>query len=62
MMPSHAGISATNKAFMEAFSKGDATELHNLYTKGGSLLPPNSDVIGESRPSAGSGGGHGYGN
>ena len=45
-MPSHAGISATNKAFMEAFGKGDAAGLANLYTKAGSLLPPNSEVVG----------------
>ena len=42
----HAGISATNKAFMEAFGKGDAAGLADLYTKTGSLLPPNSEVVG----------------
>ena len=31
---------------MEAFGKGDAAALANLYTKGGSVLPPNSEVIG----------------
>ena len=45
-MPSHAGISATNYAFMEAFGKGDAAGVANLYTKTGSVLPPNSEVIG----------------
>ena len=45
-MSSHAGISATNKAFMEAFGKGDAVGVANLYTKAGSVLPPNSEVIG----------------
>jgi len=44
-MSSHAGVSATNRAFMEAFGKGDAPGLANLYTKAGSLLPPNSEVI-----------------
>ena len=44
-MSSHTGISATNNAFMEAFGKGDAAALANLYTKAGSLLPPNSEVI-----------------
>jgi ketosteroid isomerase-like protein len=45
-MPSHEGISSTNKAFMEAFGKGDAAGVANLYTKAGSVLPPNSEVIG----------------
>ena len=45
-MPSHEGISASNKAFMEAFGKGDAAGVANLYTKAGSVLPPNSEVIG----------------
>jgi ketosteroid isomerase-like protein len=30
---------------MEAFGKGDATAIANLYTKAGSVLPPNSEVI-----------------
>ena len=45
-MPSHAGISAANQAFMEAFGRGDAKGIANLYTKTGSVLPPNSEVIG----------------
>ena len=44
-MPSHAGITATNKAFMEAFGRGDSGGVANLYTKAGSILPPNSNVI-----------------
>ena len=45
-MPSHAGISATNKAFMDAFGRGDAAGVANLYTETGSVLPPNFEVIG----------------
>jgi ketosteroid isomerase-like protein len=45
-MPSHAGISATNQAFMEAFGRGDAAGVANLYTKTGCVLPPNFEVIG----------------
>jgi len=44
-MSSHSGISATNNAFMEAFGRGDAAGLANLYTKAGSLLPPNSEMV-----------------
>ena len=44
-MPSQEGISATNNAFMEAFGKGDAAGVANLYTKTGSVLPPNSEVV-----------------
>jgi len=45
-MPSHAGISATNQAFMDAFGRGDAAGVADLYTKTGSVLPPNFEVIG----------------
>jgi len=45
-MSSHLGITATNNAFMEAFGKGDAAGVANLYRKTGSVLPPNSEVIG----------------
>ena len=38
-------ILACNKHFMEAFGCGDAAGLANLYTVGGQLLPPNSDVV-----------------
>ena len=45
-MPTHQGIFATNNAFMEAFGKGDAAGVANLYTKAASLLPPNFEVVG----------------
>lgn len=38
-------IIACNNAFMDAFGRGDAAGLANLYTVGGQLLPPNSDVV-----------------
>jgi uncharacterized protein (TIGR02246 family) len=38
-------ILACNKAFMDAFAKGDAAGVAALYTGGGQLLPPNSDVV-----------------
>ena len=44
-MSNHQGISATNKAFMEAYGRGDAAGVANLYTKNSSVLPPNSEVI-----------------
>lgn len=38
-------ILACNKQFMDAFGRGDAAGLANLYTVGGQLLPPNSEVV-----------------
>ena len=45
-MSGHEEIAATNKAFMAAFGQGDADGVSNLYTKTGSVLPPNSEIIG----------------
>ena len=38
-------ILASNKHFMDAFGRGNAASLANLYTVGGQLLPPNSEVV-----------------
>ena len=38
-------ILACNKHFMDEFGRGDAAALANLYTVGGQLLPPNSEVL-----------------
>jgi uncharacterized protein (TIGR02246 family) len=38
-------IKACNKHFMDAFGRGDAAGLANLYTVGGQLLPPNGEVV-----------------
>ncbi len=38
-------IMACNKHFMDAFASGDAAGLAALYTAGGQLLPPSSDVV-----------------
>jgi len=38
-------IIACNTQFMDAFGRGDAAGLANLYTVGGQLLPPNSEVV-----------------
>ena len=38
-------IAACNKHFVDAFGRGDAAGLANLYTVGGQLLPPNSDAV-----------------
>jgi uncharacterized protein (TIGR02246 family) len=38
-------VLACNKHFMDAFGRGDAAGLANLYTVGGQLLPPNSEVV-----------------
>ena len=38
-------IQACNQQFMDAFGRGDAAGLANLYTVGGQLLPPNSEVV-----------------
>lgn len=38
-------IEAGNREFMAAFAKRDAAAVAALYTDGGQLLPPNSDVV-----------------
>ena len=38
-------ILASNKHFMDAFGRGDAAGLAHLYTGGGQLLPPHSEVV-----------------
>jgi uncharacterized protein (TIGR02246 family) len=38
-------IQTCNKTFMDAFARGDAAAMAALYTGGGRLLPPNSDVV-----------------
>lgn len=40
-----AQITAGNKQFMEAFARGDAAQMANLYTLKGQLLPPTSDFV-----------------
>ena len=44
-MDTRAEILAGNKQFMEAFKRGDAAAVAKLYTAGGQLLPPNSEVV-----------------
>lgn len=38
-------IEANNKQFVEAFNKGDAAAVANMYTMNARLMPPNSEVI-----------------
>ena len=38
-------IAAANEEFMAAFEAQDAAGLAALYTKGGQVLPPNSDFV-----------------
>jgi uncharacterized protein (TIGR02246 family) len=38
-------IAAANENFEAAFEQQDAAALAALYTKGGQVLPPNSDVV-----------------
>ena len=38
-------VKTGNKKFMDAFGGKDAAALAKLYTKGGQLLPPASDVV-----------------
>jgi len=38
-------IAATNKSFMDAFERKDATALAAAYTAEGSALPPNSPTV-----------------
>ena len=42
-------IEANTKQFTEAFNKGDAAAVANLYTMDARLLPPNSEMV-EGRP------------
>ncbi len=44
-MDTRTEILAGNKQFMEAFKRGDAAAVAKLYTAGGQLLPPNSEVV-----------------
>ncbi len=43
-----AKVLAGNKKFMAAFSRKDAGAVAKLYTKGGQLFPPGSDVVSGS--------------
>lgn len=36
---------ANNRQFIEAFNKGDAAAVANMYTVDGRLLSPNSDIV-----------------
>lgn len=38
-------IAQVNRTFMEAFREGDTGGIAALYTRGGQLLPPGSDVV-----------------
>lgn len=38
-------IATANQAFMAAFAAGDAAGIAALYTTGGQVAPPNSDVV-----------------
>ena len=38
-------IEAANHRFMEAFGRGDAASVAQLYTSGAQLLPAHSDVV-----------------
>ena len=38
-------IEAANRRFMEAFGRGDAASVAQLYTSTAQLLPANSDVV-----------------
>ncbi len=38
-------IEANNKAFVEAFNRGDAAAVANMYTSDALLLPPNNPII-----------------
>lgn len=38
-------IAATNRAFMEAFARGDAAACARCYTADGQALPPNSEPV-----------------
>jgi uncharacterized protein (TIGR02246 family) len=38
-------IEAANKRFVEAFSKGDAARIADMYAEGARVLPPNSPML-----------------
>jgi uncharacterized protein (TIGR02246 family) len=38
-------IAKTNDTFMTAFERGEAGRLAALYTEGGQLLPPETDIV-----------------
>ena len=38
-------IEANTKQFVEAFNKGDAVAVANMYTMNARLMPPNSEII-----------------
>jgi uncharacterized protein (TIGR02246 family) len=42
-------IEANTKQFTEAFNKGDAAAVANMYTTDARMLPPNSEIL-EGRP------------
>ncbi len=41
----HKLIEANNKGFVEAFNRGDAAAVANMYTSDALLLPPNNPII-----------------
>ena len=43
--PVRKAIEANSKQFIEAFNKGDAAAVANMYTVDARVLPPNSDMI-----------------
>ncbi|MDQ3258809.1 MAG: nuclear transport factor 2 family protein, partial [Acidobacteriota bacterium] len=38
-------IEAANKRFVEAFSKGDAARIADMYAEGARVMPPNSPML-----------------
>jgi ketosteroid isomerase-like protein len=42
-------ISATNRAFEQAFAKGDAAGLAAVYTSDGQALPPNAKTLSDKQ-------------
>lgn len=38
-------INAVNQEFVAAFNSGDSKTLATVYTQGGQLLPPNSEIV-----------------
>lgn len=38
-------IDNANKAFVEAFNRGDLTGAMNVYTKDATILPPNAEIM-----------------
>lgn len=45
MSDTHTAIAAADQAFMDAFLRGDAEAIADLYTDGAQLFPAHSDVI-----------------